>query len=199
MKQVLPVTEEDILLLLQNGDEKVLRQVYRQHYQMVVNLVMNNGGSLQEAKDVYQEVVIIFYEKVKEVDFELKCRIKTFLYSVARRIWLKQLQRKNRFTSNLSDTEEYQEVAWEEVGKKEDQFNAMHVALEAIGEPCRSILKDFYMNNQSMEEITEKFGYTNADNAKNQKYKCLKRLKKMFFDVYGTNGGINYDEQKGNG
>lgn len=199
MKQVLPVTEDELLLLLQNGDEKMLRQVYRQHYQMVVNLVINNGGSLQEAKDVYQEVIIIFYEKVKEVDFELKCRIKTFLYSVARRLWLKQLQRKNRFTSNLSDTEEYEEVAWEEVGKKEDQYNAMHAALESIGEPCRSILKDFYMNNQSMEEITEKFGYTNADNAKNQKYKCLKRLKKVFFDVYGSNGGLNYDEQKGNG
>jgi hypothetical protein len=51
------------------------------------------------------------------------------------------------------------------------------------------------MHSQSMEEITEKFGYTNADNAKNQKYKCLKRLKKVFFDTYGNNGGLNYDEQ----
>ena len=53
--------------------------------------------------------------------------------------------------------------------------------------------------NNTLEEITEKFGYTNADNAKNQKYKCLKRLKKMFFDVYGKNGGPDYDEQTGNG
>ncbi len=199
MKQVQPESEEHILQLLQKGDEKVLKQVYRRYYQMVVNLVLNNGGSLQEGKDIYQETVIIFYEKVQEVDFELNCRIKTFLYSVSRRLWLKQLQRKNRFTSDIRDTEEYQEVAWEEIGQKEDQFNALHSALEALGEPCRSILKDFYMMNQSMEEITEKFGYTNTDNAKNQKYKCLKRLKKIFFEVYGVQGGINYDEQKGNG
>ncbi|MFN8155176.1 MAG: sigma-70 family RNA polymerase sigma factor [Bacteroidia bacterium] len=199
MKQVQPVTEEEVLRQLQNGDEAALRQVYRQHYQMVVHLVMNNGGSLQEAKDVYQEALIVFYEKVKEDTFELNCRIKTFLYSVSRRLWLKQLQRKNRFTSNLSDTEEYVEVPWEEAGKREEQYHAMHTALEALGEPCRSILKDFYMHNQSMEEITEKFGYTNADNAKNQKYKCLKRLKKMFFDVYGQDGGPTHVEQKGNG
>lgn len=199
MKQVQPVTEEEQLRLLQSGDEPALRQVYRQHYQMVVNMVMNNGGSLQEAKDVYQETVIIFYEKVREDSFELNCRIKTFLYSVARRLWLKQLQRKNRYTSSLSDTEEYLEIPWEEVGQKEEQYHAMHKALEALGEPCRSILKDFYLHNQSMEEITEKFGYTNADNAKNQKYKCLKRLKKMFFDVYGKEGGPTYVEQKGNG
>jgi RNA polymerase sigma factor (sigma-70 family) len=114
MKQVQPVTEDEILRQLQNGDEKALKQVYKQHYQMVVHLVMNNGGSLQEAKDVYQEALILFYEKVREDSFELNCRIKTFLYSVGRRMWLKQLQRKNRFTSNLSDTEEYIEVPWEE-------------------------------------------------------------------------------------
>ena len=28
------------------------------------------------------------------------------------------------------------------------------------------------------------FGYTNADNAKTQKYKCLMRLKKLFFAQY---------------
>lgn len=199
MKQVQPVTEDEILRRLHAGDELVLKQVYRQHYQMVVHLVMNNGGSLQEAKDIYQESLIVFYEKVKEDAFELNCKIKTFIYSVSRRLWLKQLQRKNRFTSQLSDTEEYVEVPWEEAGQREEQYHAMHTALEALGEPCRSILKDFYLHNQSMEEITEKFGYTNADNAKNQKYKCLKRLKKMFFDVYGQDGGPNYVEQKGNG
>jgi hypothetical protein len=35
-----------------------------------------------------------------------------------------------------------------------------------------------------MPEITEKFGYTNVDSAKNQKYKCLMRLKKLFFLDY---------------
>jgi hypothetical protein len=56
------------------------------------------------------------------------------------------------------------------------------VAIEQLGEPCRTLLEDFYMGNLTMEQISEKFGYTNADNAKNQKYKCLQRLKKIFFD-----------------
>jgi len=198
MKQVLPVSEDEQLRLLQAGDEQTLRQIYRQYYQMVVNLVVNNGGSLQEAKDIYQETLIVFFEKVKRDDFELNCKIKTFLYSVSRRLWLKQLQLKSRFTSSLADTEEYIEVPKEEVGEREIQYTAMQHALESLGEPCKSILKDFYIHSKSMEEITEKFGYTNADNAKNQKYKCLKRLKKVFFDVYGKNGGMDDDEQKGN-
>ncbi|MBP6511590.1 MAG: sigma-70 family RNA polymerase sigma factor [Bacteroidia bacterium] len=195
MKPVQVATEEEQIRLLQNGDDRILQVIYRQYYQTIVNLVMNNSGSLQEAKDIYQETLIIFYEKVKDENFELNCKLKTYLYSISRNLWLKQLQHKKRFTNSISDSEEYLEIPWEEAGKKEDQYQAMHTALESLGEPCRSILKDFYMHSQSMEEITEKFGYTNADNAKNQKYKCLKRLKKVFFDSYGNDGGLNYDEQ----
>ncbi len=184
LKQVEAVSEVELLNSLRNGDDKVLKTIYRQNYHTIVNMVTNNGGSLQEAKDIYQETLIVFYEKVKEEDFELNCQIKTFLYSVSRRLWLKQLQRKQRYTIPLTDSDEYVDLSWEDVGDKEDQYNAMHTALESLGEPCKSILKDFYLRNQSMEEITDKFGYTNADNAKNQKYKCLKRLKKVFFEVY---------------
>ena len=54
--------------------------------------------------------------------------------------------------------------------------------MENLGEPCKTILKDFYIYKLSMEEISDKFGYTNSDNAKTQKYKCLQRLKRTFFD-----------------
>jgi len=57
----------------------------------------------------------------------------------------------------------------------------MEKALESLGEPCQTILRDFYIHNRSMADICEKFGYTNTDNAKTQKYKCLQRLKKTFF------------------
>jgi hypothetical protein len=35
-----------------------------------------------------------------------------------------------------------------------------------------------------MQSLSKEFGYTNADNAKTQKYKCLMRLKKLFFAQY---------------
>ncbi|MNR59372.1 hypothetical protein D3C85_1806190 [compost metagenome] len=57
----------------------------------------------------------------------------------------------------------------------------MEHAMSLLGEPCKTILHDFYIQNRSMQDICEKFGYTNTDNAKTQKYKCLQRLKKLFF------------------
>jgi DNA-directed RNA polymerase specialized sigma24 family protein len=65
--------------------------------------------------------------------------------------------------------------------EKDQQFLLMDKALLQLGEPCKTIIEDFYIHNKSMQDISEKFGYTNADNAKTQKYKCLQRLKKLFF------------------
>jgi DNA-directed RNA polymerase specialized sigma24 family protein len=64
------------------------------------------------------------------------------------------------------------------------EFNMMERSINSLGEPCKSLLDAFYIQKRSMQEISASFGYTNADNAKTQKYKCLMRLKKLFFSQY---------------
>lgn len=150
---------------------------------MVMNMVCSNSGTEQEARDVYQDAVIAFFEKVQQPDFVLTCKIKTYLYAVSRRLWLKQLAEKKRYFGKIEENEKFLEIEEEmvNIGKREEEFEKMAKALELLGEPCRSIIEDFYFNDQSMDNIRDKFGYTNTDNAKNQKYKCLQRLKKLFF------------------
>jgi len=67
------------------------------------------------------------------------------------------------------------------------EFQMMERALSGLGEPCKSLLEAFYVQKKNMGVIAVGFGYTNADNAKNQKYKCLMRLRKLFFTEYKTN------------
>lgn len=153
---------------------------------MVVNLICSNSGTEQEAKDIYQEAVIAFYEKARQEHFTLSCKIKTYLYAICRRLWLKRLMEKRRFIGNIEEAETFVEIEEElvDIEEKEKRFERMGEALSGLGEPCRSIMEDFYIHDLSMEDISAKFGYTNADNAKNQKYKCLQRLKKLFFEDY---------------
>lgn len=166
--------------------EKVLGQLYKLHYPMILQFVLMNSGSEQDAKDVYQETIIVLCEKIYRGSFELNSKLKTFIYSVSRRLWLKRLQVKTRFSGELKDFEEIgaHDDELDLHHKKEENFLAMGIALEKLGEPCKTLIEDFYMHQQSMIQITEKFGYTNTDNAKTQKYKCLMRLKKLFFAEY---------------
>lgn len=176
--------DDDLILVeIRKNNDQVLRVLYRKHYAMAVHLVCSNNGTEQEAKDIYQEAIIAFYERVQQSDFVLTCKIKTYIYAVCRRLWLKRLAEKKRVSAPIAEAETFVGVEEEmmSIEENERRFSRMGEALSALGEPCRTIIEDFYIHDLSMEMISEKFGYTNADNAKNQKYKCLQRLKKLFF------------------
>ena len=145
------------------------------------------------SKDVFQEAFIVLYEKSKSGVFELNCQIRTYIYAVSKRLWLKRLQNRSRYDLIENGAEEVVTVEDDIVQheKRNSQFGMMEHALAMIGEPCKSLLEAYYIGKQNMLEIAEAFGYTNADNAKNQKYKCLMRLRKLFFAQYksdSTNG-----------
>jgi RNA polymerase sigma factor (sigma-70 family) len=178
----IPADSEVIIGILNNSDS-VLKRLYLAYFPMVLQLVLNNNGNEDDAKDVYQEAIIVLYNKVKRGDFELSSKLKTYIYSICRRLWLKRLKQLNRYGGDIKDFQEYLPVE-DEIEKHQDrdmQLNKMENALKLLGEPCKTIMEDFYMHSKSMQEICERFGYTNADNAKTQKYKCLQRLKKLFF------------------
>ena len=153
---------------------------------MVQSFILNNNGSYDDARDIFQEAMIVLYENAKNESFELTCKITTYVYSVCRRLWLKKLQHNSRFSGQVESLEET--VAVEEDIEMQDRRNAdfaiMERAMSSLGAPCKSLLEAYYLQKKDMTEIAEAFGYTNADNAKNQKYKCLMRLKKLFFSQY---------------
>ncbi|WP_256012458.1 RNA polymerase sigma factor [Desertivirga xinjiangensis] len=178
-------TDSEVILGILNGSKDVLETVYKAYFPMILQLVVMNNGTDDDAKDIFQESVIVLYDKVKSGNFELNSKLKTFIYSVSRRLWLKRLNQLSRNAGRISDFEDVLPVEqdMERHEEKDLQFRQMESALMHLGEPCKTIIEDFYINNKSMQEICAKFGYTNADNAKNQKYKCLQRLKKLFFQT----------------
>jgi RNA polymerase sigma factor (sigma-70 family) len=174
--------EQKLLEGLAINDRKAIETIYRQHYTMVQSLITANNGMADDARDIFQEAMIVLYEKVRSGSFELNCQIKTYLYSVCRRLWLKRLTQMQRMAPEPGNLEETIPVEEElEIHEQRNMdYLTMERSMQILGEPCRSLLEAYYLKKKSMIEIAGSFGYTNADNAKNQKYKCLMRLKKLF-------------------
>ena len=178
--------EQALLKGLANNDSKAVETLYKSHFGMIQHFVTNNNGSLDDARDVFQEAMITLYEKVQTDSFSLTCQIKTYLFSICKHLWLKRLQQMGRYSTPLSTEEESVsvEMDMEDFAKKDAAFAIMDRALNSLGEPCKSLLEGYYLNKKDMQALAAEFGYTNSDNAKNQKYKCLMRLKKLFFAQY---------------
>lgn len=179
------VNQSALLKGLARNDKKAVETIYKENFNLIQALVVNNNGSSEDAKDIFQEAMIVLYQKVQSGSFELNCQIKTFVYSVSRRLWLKRLMHQNRYSLYENDQEHVLvDEEMEDHEKRDADFTMMEKAMNSLGEPCKSLLEAFYMQKKNMQEIAANFGYTNAENAKTQKYKCLMRLKKLFFTQY---------------
>lgn len=180
------LNEQALLKGLAQNDSKAVEALYKSHFGMIQHFVTNNNGSFDDARDIFQEAMILLYEKVQLEHFALTCQIKTYLFSVCKNLWFKRLQQMGKYSTPLSAQEESISVEedLDQFEKKDAAFAIMDRALNSLGEPCKSLLEGYYLNKKGMQELASQFGYTNADNAKNQKYKCLMRLKKLFFAQY---------------
>ena len=165
--------EEILLLAIRNQEDRAIQHLYKQLYPMTEKYILNNRGTREDAKDLFQDCVIILTEKVFD-GLQLTCSISTYFHSMVRNKWLKQL-RQTKDTTELKDEFEWDES--EDYIDLNNQETQLLTALSGLGENCKKILQMFYWQKLSMLEIANKLNYTNADNAKNQKHKCVTQLK----------------------
>ncbi|RYE23586.1 MAG: sigma-70 family RNA polymerase sigma factor [Sphingobacteriales bacterium] len=182
--------DQDLLGELALGNRSATEKIYVDNYPIITNWIKTNGGTEADAADIYQEAMIVLYEKSQNEEFRLACKIGTYLFAISKNLWYKKIQKLQRqpgFLPENAGADENADWAYEDDVKahqeRELHYEQMGSALDQLGEPCRSLLKAFYLQDKNMQEIAADFGYTNPDNAKTQKYKCLNRLRKLF---YGT-------------
>lgn len=178
-------SEESILRDLKNRNENTIRQVYQANWPKILQMVKLNSGSYAEAKDLYQDSMLDFLEKVSGENFVLTCKLETFIYSICRNKWLYHLRGKQRFI----EMEDYIEVKdipdeTEEISANVPDDNQIIRAINALGEPCKSLLVGFYYEKLSMEQLAAKLNYKSVNVAKQQKFRCKDRLKTAFSDYF---------------
>jgi len=166
----------------ENG-EKELKEIYNLYRNEFLSwAVRNYSCSDEDAKEVFQQVMVIFYENiiVGKVT-EITTQVKTYLFSIGKNKIQELLRMKTRRASYSHD--DYLMNTEHFYGDEEDNYeetvHKVNKRLEELGDPCKSILVQYYYHRRNMQEIAEKFNYKNSDTVKNLKYKCLQRLKKI--------------------
>lgn len=160
-----------------NHDKKILEKIYREYLSKITTMVKRNNGSADEAKDIFQEAIIIIFRRAKEADFELTQTFYSYLYAVARYLWLRQLKKKHRQVIELdsSNTPEDEHDIVKEIEERE-QKKLFREKLEELGEECKKVLKQFFLG-VPLKEIAIDLNYT-ENYIKKKKFNCKEALVK---------------------
>lgn len=164
---------------LRANDEKTLRQFYQHNYPKVERYVLDNSGSIDEAKDIFQEAFIAVWRNIQLDRFQPQhsSSLDAYLLQVAKHKWLDQLRSSKRApvisleTNGVELIPELPEATLQQIGLIKAVFGK-------LGDLCQEVLQRFYYGKQSMRDIAAAMKWTEPT-AKNNKYRCLQKLREL--------------------
>jgi len=186
MKSILQFSDDELISCIKGntGLNEAIGFLYRQHFDALSALIIYNSGTVEDAKDIVQEVTINFIDTVRNDKYRGESSIKTFLFAMTRYTWLNELKRRGRadkreklFEAGRTESSEMEIT----IEKREAQKQLITI-FEKLGDSCKKILTLFYYENLSMKEILEQTSYENEQVVRNKKHKCLKGLTSLVKD-----------------
>lgn len=170
-------TDTQLLNAIRQGDDSALGILYNKNLRMIIKYFLTNNGTEEEAKEYLQDALVIFWEKVRNDQFELKSKITTFIFSIVKNRWLRELARRKKHT-NLDSVEANPDgtANAEEEYQINETAEIVRDCINRLSQLCQKILKYYYYDNMSMTEISKLTGLANENVAKAKKYQCKKEL-----------------------
>lgn len=172
----------EIVRAIRESDPVVLEKIYREQYFKTEQLILNNNGTKDDAKDMYQQAFTILWRNVQQDKFvpESLFSIEAYLLKIVKYKWIDYLRSghfKNQTDMMINiEVEQKEESLYDE--EQENRLNLVKNKFKLLGKDCRKLLTSFYYKKYSFRAIAANMGWTEAT-ARNNKYRCLEKLRSL--------------------
>jgi hypothetical protein len=175
----------------QTNEPAIFKQLYRQCFPKVAYMVKALGGNQLEAEDIFQESLVILYEKVMQEDLQLRTNPQAYLLGIAKHLWVRtqkanahlitfQLERQiMRHLLRLSSIYNYGRWFYRLLFMRHLLRLSSIRLLSVAGKKCMDLLQAFYYQHLSANQLASDFGFSSARSATAQKYKCLEKIREQ--------------------
>jgi RNA polymerase sigma factor (sigma-70 family) len=169
---------EEEQYLLENfikADNKIIVHLYKSYLPCVTKYILNNGGIEEDARDVFQEALIVLYKQIKSKDISLTASLKTYIFSICRYRWLNNLRKNKRiesFNKEMELIDLNSDIIFQM--EKAERYRLLQVHLSKLSPTDQKIL-NLYFQKKSTEEIADLLGLSKLY-VKKQKYLSKRKL-----------------------
>ena len=161
------------------NDTIVLQYIYKNFYSNINFFIKKNNGDEEDANDIFQEAIIIIYRKLKANDLILDCTFDTYLYSICRFIWLKELEKRKTEQENIKDNHEFNDGIYDDslqmIFDKNERYRLYQKHFAILGKDCQKILQ-LYFEKVPLQTIANIMGFKSEKYAKKRKFNCKEYL-----------------------
>ena len=178
------LNEEKVISQLKQHNTNTLADIFNAFESAFVNWVVKDFDvDREQARDIFAESVIDFYENVTSGSYQKRkgVALKTYIFDIGKykllNINKRQEIHKARESEIIQKTEDAAIINPELLQRSSENVKIVQELFDKLCEQCREILRLFYYHNASMNYIAHSLGFANTDVAKSEKYQCLQQLK----------------------
>lgn len=170
---------KDYIRGIKNRDNKTFNILYKEYFALIRSFVINNNGTVEDAKDVFQEAIIVIYRYSQKENFKLSCTFETFLYSVARTIWLNILRNQRIHLNKVNEISEFImfNSSSNELIEESLEYKLFQKHFLRLSKECQKLLRLFF-DKVPYSEIARQMGYNSIGFVKKKKFNCKEFLMK---------------------
>jgi len=166
-------SDQALLNGLLEGRDEIILELYRGCFGTVRHYVLSNHGSEEDVKDIFQDALMVIFQKARRNELQLSCSLNTYIYSVCRNLWLKQISMRKKMVLQPENDEEITDPdsdieSWHHYNERVIFYRK---TFEELSEDCKRILK-LFMSGESISNITRIMGYSSEQHTKNRRYRC---------------------------
>jgi len=175
MEAVLEANKTNVMAATSPADREVFfEEVYELVFPAVASFVNEMRGSYQDAKDIFQDALIIYFERLSENRLTVNVSPERYILGIAKHLWLRKFKddRKKITLDNFERALYIPEDFYPTV-----RSSRILQFLEAAGSKCLDLLRGFYFEKLPLKGIATRFGYGSEHSAAVQKYKCLEKIR----------------------
>lgn len=163
---------------IRTGDRQVIKRIYADYFPRIASYIRANSGTNDDARDLFQDVIMVIYQKASDPGFTLSASLYTFIYAVARNLWLKKLRKKERdwvtIDGEMVSIDETALMADEEL-RRHAQYLLYRKKFRELGDGCQQILQ-LSLAGKRVREIVSIMNISSEQYARKRKFKCKEQL-----------------------
>ncbi|MCF8309330.1 MAG: sigma-70 family RNA polymerase sigma factor [Bacteroidales bacterium] len=185
---MMQISDEAIVEGIKLKSQYVINYMYDSMFPGIKRFVESHSGSEEDAQDIFQEAIIVVYQKVMKHHLELSSSFKTFFLAICKNLMFRRFSRNKMDKTKLdyaveSDMMMYEGELVEELRIDEDmvKMGLYRKHFLELEDDCKEMLK-LYIKKASYAEIAEVMGFKNEDYVKTRKFMCKEKLKKRIIN-----------------
>lgn len=173
----------NIIELIKQGDDATLEKIYSENREAFINFSKNYNIERYDAIDIYQDAIIALQQNAINGKINnLNSSVSTYLFAIGK-YKIFHSHRKNSKIEFNNDIQLVEKSFDLDVNFLDDELTNQQSILKKhfakLGERCKDVLRLFYFQGYTLDEITEILDYSDKKVLKSQKSRCIKQLKDL--------------------